>query len=90
MANGESEVLARILAERGDDRITSGVIRRALEAGDPVTRQVLADAEEVLALLISSVVNLLDPECIVLGGGCCILANACMGQSHCKVGRDAT
>lgn len=69
VANGESEVLARILAERGDDRITSGVIRRALEAGDPVTRQVLAEAEEVLALLITSVVNLLDPECIVLGGG---------------------
>lgn len=69
VANGESEVLAGILEARGDDRITSGVIRDALKAGDPVTKDVVARAQEVLALLITSVVNLLDPECIVLGGG---------------------
>ncbi|NOX61842.1 MAG: ROK family protein [Chloroflexi bacterium] len=55
-------------AEMGP-RITSSDIRRALEAGDPFTQRLIAEAQEVLAALIGSVVNLLDPECIVMGGG---------------------
>ncbi|HEY53734.1 MAG TPA: ROK family protein [Caldilineae bacterium] len=66
---GESPLLADILRRRGDDRITSGVIRQALEAGDLTTRQIVASAQDVLGLHIASMVNLLDPQCIVLGGG---------------------
>jgi len=66
---GESPLLAGILQQRGDDRITSSVIRRALEAGDLATKQAVADAQEVLGLHIASMVNLLDPQAIVMGGG---------------------
>lgn len=66
---GEAPLLADILKQRDDDRITSGVIRQALAVGDPTTLQAVSDAQEVLGLLIASVVNLLDPEAIVMGGG---------------------
>ena len=66
---GEAPRLADILKQRNDNRITSGVIRQALAVGDPTTLQAVSDAQEVLGLLIASVVNLLDPEAIVMGGG---------------------
>ncbi|MFN8097566.1 MAG: ROK family transcriptional regulator [Dermatophilaceae bacterium] len=43
------------------------VIGRAL-SGDPGCRRVLADAGEALGLALSGVVNLLNPEVIVIGG----------------------
>jgi glucokinase len=66
---GKSPILAEILAQRKDDRITSGVIRRALAAGDPVTQRAVARAQETLAVLIASIANILDPQAFVLGGG---------------------
>ena len=66
---GKSPVVAELLARRKDDRITSGVIRRALAAGDPVTRDAVKEAQEAIAVLIASITNLLDPQAFVLGGG---------------------
>ncbi len=67
--SGEAPLIDDILKQRGNNRITSGVIRKALAVGDPTALQAIADAQEVLGLLIASVVNLLDPEAIVMGGG---------------------
>ncbi|RME80755.1 MAG: ROK family protein [Caldilineae bacterium] len=69
LAQGKAKKLAQVLAKRQDRRITSGVIRRALKAGDSATQEAVAEAQHILGLLIVSVVNLLDPQCIVLGGG---------------------
>lgn len=66
---GRSPVVAELLARRKDDRITSGVIRRALAAGDPITRAAVEEAQEAIAVLIASITNLLDPQAFVLGGG---------------------
>jgi glucokinase len=67
-AAGESKVLS-IMKERGKDRMTSSVIARALEANDPVMKEVLARAQHYLGLLAGNVVNMFDPEMIVIGGG---------------------
>lgn len=66
---GKAPLLLDILQRRGDNRITSGVIRQGLAVGDPTTLQAVSDAQQVLGWLIVSVVNLLDPESIVMGGG---------------------
>jgi len=50
-------------------RLTSGVIARALEKGDPLVTDVIRRAQWYLGLLTASVVNLLDPEMVVFGGG---------------------
>jgi len=49
--------------------IASGEIRKALDASDPLTQRVLLESEETLGIFIASLVNLLDPQCVVLGGG---------------------
>lgn len=67
IAAGEPTLLATEVKDESD--LTSGAIRRAWEAGDELTRRVIAETQEVMGLLIASVVNLLDPEGIILGGG---------------------
>ncbi len=64
----DSAVLA-IMKERGKDRMTSSVIERALDAGDPVMQEVLARAQHYLGLLTGNIVNMFDPEMVVIGGG---------------------
>ncbi len=66
---GKSPTLSRLLAQRKDGRITSGVIRKALAAGDPATRKAVARSQEALAVLIASITNFLDPQAFVMGGG---------------------
>ena len=57
-----------VLTEEGR-LITSGAIRRALDAHDALTTRVVSEAQEALGMLVASVVNLLDPQRIIMGGG---------------------
>jgi glucokinase len=67
-AAGSSAVLT-IMKERGKDRMTSSVIERALDQGDPVMQDVLSRAQHYLGLLAGNIVNMFDPEMVVIGGG---------------------
>lgn len=49
--------------------IRSGILRKALAAGDELVHEVLARAAEVIGYACISVRHLIDPEVIVLGGG---------------------
>ena len=68
-AGGRSTRLFAIAEEKGKDRVTSGVFRAALEAGDELVTALIGEAVEALAAGIASTVNLLDLEVVVLGGG---------------------
>ena len=57
------------IAEVDPRKMTSGVLRRALEAGDPLVVKALQRAAKYLGLAAVSVVHLLNPEMVVLGGG---------------------
>jgi glucokinase len=59
----------RIMKERNKDRMTSSVIARALKENDPVMTEVMARAQHYLGLLAGNIVNMFDPEMIVIGGG---------------------
>ncbi|MFN2187027.1 MAG: ROK family protein [Anaerolineae bacterium] len=67
IAAGRKSIVAKLLRERG--RLTSGVIARALRKGDPLTTEVVGRAQWYLGLMTASIVNLIDPELIVFGGG---------------------
>jgi len=69
VAKGKSPILAELLAQRKDNRVTSGVIRKALAAGDPATRKAVARAQDALIVLIASLTNFIDPQAFVMGGG---------------------
>ncbi len=66
---GHRSAVMEIMKERDHDRMTSRIIQLALRRGDPVMRQVMERAQYYLGLLVAGVVNLLDPECVVIGGG---------------------
>ena len=60
------------MLESGDDsvtRIRSGKLRRAIEAGDPLAKQVLDETCFYTGLAIANLCNLLNPEVVALGGG---------------------
>jgi glucokinase len=67
IAAGRRSVIPKLVREKG--RLTSGVLVRALRKGDPLTTEVMARAQWYLGLLAASIVNLIDPEIIVFGGG---------------------
>ncbi len=54
---------------QGDEPLTSGILAKAFRQGDPLVTEVLSRAQWYLGLLTASIVNLIDPEMVVLGGG---------------------
>ena len=60
-----------MLAEaiRSGERIRSGFLRNALEQGDAVVKEVMTRAAEVIGETVGSMVNVLDPDMVVVGGG---------------------
>lgn len=68
-ANGQPTLLTEIAAERGKQRLTSGVWAKALARGDALATAIFDDAIEVLGAGIGAAVNLLDLDTVVVGGG---------------------
>jgi glucokinase len=66
---GRKSVVPQIMKERNRTRMTSGVIARALKKHDPVMQEVIKRAEYYLGLVVANIVNILDPERVVIGGG---------------------
>jgi glucokinase len=51
------------------ERLTSGILADAWDAGCPLTREVIGRAQWYLGLHAASIINLIDPEMLVYGGG---------------------
>jgi glucokinase len=66
---GAKSCVPEIMKERNKERMTSSIIVRALKKKDRVMREVLRHTEYYLGILVAGVVNLMDPECVVIGGG---------------------
>ena len=69
VGEGSKTALFKIMEERGRTRLTSGVWARALERDDRMATELLDRAVTFLGAGIASVVNLLDIEAVVIGGG---------------------
>jgi glucokinase len=68
-AKGHRTDLFRIMRRRGRTRLASGVWAEALEHGDHVATELIERAIDALGATIASVINLLDIEAVVIGGG---------------------
>jgi glucokinase len=66
---GAETDLFKLAQERERTRLTSGIWARALEREDKLAVDVIARAIGALGAGIASAVNLLDVECVVIGGG---------------------
>jgi glucokinase len=67
--NGAKTQLLRIMARKQRDRLTSGVWQEALERGDRLAADLIEEAVAALGAAAASVVNLLDVEAVIVGGG---------------------
>lgn len=66
---GRKSIVLDLMKKKGKPRMTSSVINSALKRNDRVMRDVLKRAQYHLGILAANIVNLLDPECVVIGGG---------------------
>jgi glucokinase len=66
---GRKTDLFKLAKEHGRPRLTSGIWARALEQGDKLAIQTLDRAVVALGAGVASVVNVLDVEGVVIGGG---------------------
>jgi glucokinase len=66
---GRGSNVLKIMKKKNKERMTSSVIVAALKKNDLLMHEVLHHAQFHLGILASNAVNLLDPECVVIGGG---------------------
>jgi|HubBroStandDraft_1064217.scaffolds.fasta_scaffold74983_2 glucokinase len=57
------------LAGGNVDRVASGMLGKAAAAGDAVAREVLEETVELLSLWFGNIVDLLEPDVMIVGGG---------------------
>ena len=72
IAAGCSSSLSALAGERGDG-LTGEIIAQAFAAGDNLAREILTESVAMLALWFSNMIDLIDPEVIVIGGGAAAL-----------------
>ena len=66
---GRKTDLFKLMKERDRTRLTSGIWARALEHGDKLATHTIERAVRALGAGIASVVNVLDVEAVIIGGG---------------------
>jgi len=66
---GRKTDMFKLMREHDRTRLTSGIWARALEHGDKLAAQTLERAVRALGAGVASVVNVLDVEGVIIGGG---------------------
>ncbi len=66
---GRKTDLFKLMKEHGRERLTSGIWARALEHDDKLAVHIVDRAVRALGAGVASVVNVLDVECVIIGGG---------------------
>ena len=67
LAAGRKSLISKLTKDTG--QLASAVLAEAFRQRDPLVAEVLGRVQWYLGLLVASIVNLIDPEMVVLGGG---------------------
>src|ERR1700688_2815077 len=57
------------LASGNIDSVTSEIVGQAYLSGDPLAEETLRETVELLSLWLSNIIDLLEPDAIIIGGG---------------------
>jgi len=68
VARGASTLMADLAGDE-PDRITAELVAKAAEQGDTEAQAILAEAMHYLGIGVANLVNLFNPELVVIGGG---------------------
>src|SRR2546423_5709048 len=66
--DGEKTILTEMLGDDLSD-LRSGDLRKAIRRGDKFVDKVLENASEYIGIATANLINILNPEIVVLGGG---------------------
>ncbi|MGA2747472.1 MAG: ROK family protein [Verrucomicrobiota bacterium] len=66
--DGQKTVLTDMLGPELTD-LRSGDLRKAIRKGDKVVEKIVEDAAEYTGIAVANLINILNPEVVVLGGG---------------------
>lgn len=66
--DGQKTILTDMLGDELTD-MRSGDLRKALRRGDKFVERIIEEAAEYIGIGVANVINLLNPEVVVLGGG---------------------
>lgn len=67
--DGAMSTVLRDLAGGDLDAVTSEMVGQANSAGDPVAHEVLLETVELLSVWLGNIVDLLEPDVMIVGGG---------------------
>jgi glucokinase len=81
---GRTSVMPELMKGDMNARITSGVIAQAYGARDPLVYEVISRAQHYLGVFIGTVINFIDPDMVVIGGG----VAAALGEAYIEPVRD--
>jgi glucokinase len=68
------------LAKGNVEAVTSEMVGQAYAAGDPLAKQTLLEIVDLLSLWLSNIVDLLEPDVIIVGGGVAGMLNPFFGD----------
>jgi len=66
--DGQKTILTEMLGDELKD-LRSGDLRKAIRKGDKFTEKVIEDAAEYTGIAVANLINIFNPEVVVLGGG---------------------
>jgi glucokinase len=69
VASGRKTVVPELIESVGGGRLTSSVIVEALKQNDPIMKETLEASQRALGILAGNLINILDPQMVVIGGG---------------------
>jgi glucokinase len=69
------------------DHITSETVGQAYAKGDPLAREVLLETVEFLTIWLGSMIDLLDPDVLILGGGAATMLQPFYGEIRDRLPR---
>ena len=69
LASGATHSLILDLAKGDIASVSSEMVGQAYAAGDPLAREILQETVELLTAWLGNIVDLLDPDVLVMGGG---------------------
>jgi glucokinase len=66
--DGQKTALVEMLGDKLED-LRSGDLRKAIKKGDKFVEKVIEEAAEYIGIGVANLINVLNPEVVVLGGG---------------------
>jgi len=92
--SGRPSVISELAGGRVD-RVTSEMVGKAYAAGDLLAKEVLQETAELLAVWLGNIVDLLEPDVMIIGGGAGAMLRPFFGEieerlptwcvnSHCQ------